>query len=693
MKPQAATLIPQIRELMRQRLRTGLEDGIRAMLDNMLESSKESRTAEDYRLVLQTLDHVDRDKRRMVERFETQLLALYDEKLGWLRDTAYDATAPKRAFGEFDLLDDQVFAQQVALKKLVQKTLEEIDKTDLVCVEVRLRELFETNIDGARNPVGPGTALKATQRACAEGIEDEAVQATLVNALQPHLAAALTGFYRELNDVLVRAGLRPDYRPAIERDTSNRVASRPSDGGMSISQVLSLRDLLPDRTSSPIDLREIFAALLAGTSTHREYGARVLADPDHSLYAGAMEMPVREELLRNLEALQHAGQAGAAPDAPDLRGLLTDMASAGEHPLDQLTGELVGVVFDFLLDERSLPESVKNEIARLQIVALKAALLDRSFFARREHPLRTLLDEIVRLGADPTLDAHTDGPFLAGLKGVVDQVIAEFDTDLGVFESATTQLSAIAEEAAAQSEQSLAEITAALLAEERQAHVREMAVQAVEQRLRSEAPEFLRTFLRETWKDALADARINASGDELWEARLRLVDVLQDSVKPRLRHELPPFVAALPGLVRSVQEGIRAAGMPEHAAREFMDELMAVHTAVLQLRSTAPTPTAPVAAAPSEADTLAFKPSDAVVQLQRGDAVEFVGDVPQPAKLLWVSPGRSRYLFGVAGGARSMTAVEVATALAQGTLRVLPQSGDVLHRALSSINTISAASA
>src|SRR5690606_13867039 len=133
---------------MRQRLRTGLEDGIRAMLDNMLESSKESRTAEDYRLVLQTLDHVDRDKRRMVERFETQLLALYDEKLGWLRDTAYDATAPKRAFGEFDLLDDQVFAQQVALKKLVQKTLEEIDKTDLVCVEVRLRELFETNIDG-----------------------------------------------------------------------------------------------------------------------------------------------------------------------------------------------------------------------------------------------------------------------------------------------------------------------------------------------------------------------------------------------------------------------------------------------------------------------------------------------------------------------------------------------------------------
>src|SRR5690606_23310529 len=135
------------------------------------------------------------------------------------------------------------------------------------------------------------------------------------------------------------------------------------------------------------------------------------------------------QLLESLHAMQRAPQAGAEAAAAGLRAVVADMASAGEHPLDQLTGELVGVVFDFLLGDRNLPDSVKSELARLQIVALKAALLDRSFFARREHPLRALLDEIVRLGSDPTLDTQPDGYFLTGLKQVIDELIAQFETD------------------------------------------------------------------------------------------------------------------------------------------------------------------------------------------------------------------------------------------------------------------------
>jgi len=690
MKPQAASLIPRIRELMRSRMRAGVEDGIRSMQDNMLESSKDSRTAEDHRLVLQTLDYVAREKRSLIDTFEKELLALYDEKLGWLRG---DPTAAgPRAFGQFDILDDQVFAQQVALKKLVQKTLEEIDKTDLVCVEVRLRELFETSIDGARNPAGPGTALKAAQRACAAGPEDEAVQAALLNALQPHLAAGLTGLYRELNDVLLGAGLRTDYRPTIERDTSNRVARRPADSGMTVSQVLSLRELMPDRTSSPLDLREIFAALLAGPVAHREYGARVLADQDHSLYAGAMEMPVSEQLLESLQLVQQAALADAA--MPDLRAVVSGMAEAGAHPLDQLTGELVGVVFDFLLTDRGLPDSIKNEVARLQIVALKSALLDRSFFARREHPLRAMLDEVVRLGSDPTLDTRPESHFVMGLRSVVDQLIADFEADLALFDAAAARLRNLAAEAAAEAEKSLAEMTASLMAEERLAHLRSTAAEAVAPRVRADAPAFLRSFLLETWPLALADARFHGPTDDaLWEERLRLVDTLQDSVRPRLRHELPPFVGTLPGLVRAVQEGIRVAGMPQDAARAFMDELMAAHTAVLQMRAVSvpsAAQTGEASAAPAKTDTVAFeRPGAAAVQLQRGDMVSLTnGDGgSQTAKLLWVSPGRSRYLFGLGGngGARAMTGEEVAAALANGRLTML-QSGDVLDRAFASFN-------
>ncbi|MEG3012810.1 MAG: DUF1631 family protein, partial [Pseudomonas sp.] len=44
--------------------------------------------------------------------------------------------------------------------------------------------------------------------------------------------------------------------------------------------------------------------------------------------------------------------------------------------------------------DRTLPDSLKALIARLQIPMLKVAVLDKSFFSRGSHPARRLLNEI-----------------------------------------------------------------------------------------------------------------------------------------------------------------------------------------------------------------------------------------------------------------------------------------------------------
>ncbi len=677
----AATLIPRMRELMRRHLRASLDHAFMAMPDSMLELSRQSRTMEDHRLILDTLNHVRLHKRAVAEAFERRLLALYDEKIGWLQGKAR-AEAP-RDFASFDLLDDQVFAQQIALKKLVQKTLEEIDKVELACCEVRLRELFGTAVEGARNPVGPGTALKAAQQASTADLDNEALQASLVNALQPYLAAGLSGFYRELNAMLVQAGLRPDYRPEIQRDTSNRYARPAGEAAMSISQLMNLRELLPGRSATPLDLREMLSALLAGPAVNLQYGARVLADQAGGFYAEAVGTPVAEEVLQSLAAMQHVPVPAESVDgAHALQLAVEHLESVDAHPLDRLTGELVEVVFDFLLHDGALAAGVKQELARLQIVALKAALLDRSFFARREHPMRVLLDEIVRLGSDPVLDTGAESVFLHGLREVVDTLVNEFQADLGLFDAATERLRVLVAQVEEQAERALAETTAALLAEERVAYVREQAAEAVAQRIREDAPAFLREFLNRVWVQAVADARISRLDDALWEERLRLVEGLQDSVRPRLRHELPAYVATLPPLIRAVREGIGVTDASAEEAQAFMDELMAAHQAVLQLRAA---PAEPPRIAPQPQMAAAMEPPAApCVTLQRGDLVEF-GDPSRRAKLIWISPARSRFLFSVAGGqALSMRAEEVAGALANGTLRVA-ERGNFLQQALATL--------
>src|SRR5690606_17139537 len=153
-------------------------------------------------------------------------------------------------------------------------------------------------------------------------------------------AFGLGQFYRELNGMLIEARVLPDYRPSIERDTSNRFAKRNADGNMTVSQVMSLRDLLPNRTSSPLDLKEILAALLAGSAGNRQYGARMLADEEGSLYANAIDTPVSDDLLRSLTERQRgAAHTAGADRARELHAMVEHMASEDAHPLDRLTGE------------------------------------------------------------------------------------------------------------------------------------------------------------------------------------------------------------------------------------------------------------------------------------------------------------------------------------------------------------------
>ncbi|HAB85132.1 MAG TPA: DUF1631 domain-containing protein, partial [Pseudomonas sp.] len=55
---------------------------------------------------------------------------------------------------------------------------------------------------------------------------------------------------------------------------------------------------------------------------------------------------------------------------------------------------LVSMLFEFILDDRTLPDSLKALIGRLQIPLLKVAVIDKTFFSRGSHPARRLLNEI-----------------------------------------------------------------------------------------------------------------------------------------------------------------------------------------------------------------------------------------------------------------------------------------------------------
>ena len=98
------------------------------------------------------------------------------------------------------------------------------------------------------------------------------------------------------------------------------------------------------------------------------------------------------------------------------------------------------MVFDYILDDKSVPETVKGEISRLQIVAVKAAILDRTFFARRQHPMRQLLDRVAEVAADPDIATEEGARFILELRAMVDYIVHKFTDDLAIFIAALDTL-------------------------------------------------------------------------------------------------------------------------------------------------------------------------------------------------------------------------------------------------------------
>ncbi|HMS81244.1 MAG TPA: DUF1631 family protein, partial [Burkholderiaceae bacterium] len=193
------------------------------------------------------------------------------------------------------------------------------------------------------------------------------------------------------------------------------------------------------------------------------------------------------------------------------------------------------------------------------VVAVKAALLDRSFFARRQHPMRRLIDRMSDVGADPDADLAPGAPLIVGLTGVVDRILEDFDADLSVFDQALEAIESFAREEGERRAARIESVAREAAAREAFAIAEEAARAELGKRLDKDSPPFVREFLHRWWTQVLARLRTSREGelaDRAWETGLRTADYLIWSVAPKQSDEIPRLATVLPGLIRGLRQGL-----------------------------------------------------------------------------------------------------------------------------------------
>ncbi|MCC4606982.1 DUF1631 domain-containing protein [Xanthomonas campestris] len=367
-----------------------------------------------------------------------------------------------------------------------------------------------------------------------------------------------------------------------------------------------------------------------------------------------------------------------------------DPATAKLDPMDEDAIDLVGMLFDVMLDERDLESRSREMIGRLVVPFVKVALLDRKMFVQKTHPARRLLNSLAEACEGNNGDSAAERVLMGKVEEIVDRLVAEFNENLAIFLTLEEEFRDFLSQHRRRVEIAERRATETQRGQEKLELARTRALAEMEQRVQAGAPlpKALEDFLRQPWLHHLTMA-ILRDGDEgpgTVEA-LALADGVLEELGEARRHIIgKPWLQVWQPALHRVFASVGLHGDAVVVAITALhDTLQAIAEARPELEKALPELPQVNLPPPAAESVSVVLGADAVAQsidsadaerfraMDIGTWLDFVdkdGKV-QAGKLSWVSPISQRLLFVNRRGVRFCVASpeELAVMVRLGRLR------------------------
>lgn len=566
-------ILLQVRDKVAQQLRQGLRELFDNADDTLFEMADRARDDVEQNIFFEAMRDL-RLKRKNIERvflehFFEAVMRLPQHPL----PTATASAAPTQSGDEHE--------RNVAVEAMVSKVLNR-DGFALDQLTARLSTLLGKKLVARHNPLGPAMLCEYFLQAARNLGVGIKVKLIILKLFERYVLADADRLYAEINQLLIANGILPDLKPAPGR-RANDCAAASVEAGTEVCRV--------NADCAPVDDREqaVFAAL-------QTLLRHVRGSVAPTLEASAQAQPIAtQDLLRMLSHLQQHVPEPTAHDDFDLRNQLEQLLTrisvkSGKSRVvgaaDEDVINLIAMLFDCMLDDHNVPDSLKALIGRLQIPMLKVAVLDKSFFSRSSHPARRLLNEIASaaLGWETSADHERDSLYLR-VEQVVQRVLNDFVDDPAIFSELLADFLAFSDDERRRSELLEQRTRDAEEGRARTEVARRRVEQAVGQALWGKVlPPVVVSFVREAWSQVLLLACLrhgDTSGE--WCAQVQTLEQLVWSVQ---RHDEPDaqqrLLATVPGLLKSLRDGLSGSAFDPFATGEFFSQLEALHVRLLQ---------------------------------------------------------------------------------------------------------------
>lgn len=707
------TLLRQARALMADRLGQAMQAIMAKVDDSMFDLSQKDPTVQNY--YFEAMREL-RIKRKDIEQaFQDKLRYGFGHSL---KTFGIDDLCEEEPTLELSLVEQDELEEDIAIRDMVVK-MELLAGVELSALNQRFAFMLQTaELDNDSNPISPTVICEALRSALDRVSINMRVKLVIYKLFDRYLiGAAAEPAYKSINEFLIEKGVLAVLPKAARK-----------------------------RSQGQQDSDELFAALQRRIVA---YGATAGAAP------GA-----QANFLGALSALQNGNdellqaQGGAIDPVSLASGLVNVIRSLQETgatarigQADAMVVDVVAMLFDYILDDKNLPDAIKALIGRLQIPVLKVALSDQAFFGKRNHPARRLLNMLAFAGIGWDESLGHDDVLYRKVDEVVQRVLDEYGDNAELF----AELLQDFERFLGQEQQAAArraEVSAQLAqSRERLITAKEVVRKEVRNRIEKPGvPDLIRDFLGSYWRGVLLLNFIKeGEGSVPWKRSLVFMDNLIWSVEPKPdAQERARVIKVLPNQLQVLQDGMERVSMPSNERHHFLAQLAGYHARIMNEDSVvasalqqqgsvhdylrdpnASAPMPPVMPSAEQEEAAATEALqhlvnegalqaeeitlgeveedsdhdvsvadlqdeyiDLVRNIQVGSWVEMEGEdgAPMRVKLSWVSPVTSRYLFVNRKGhmVSNMHEVALVAAFQCGKARTIEEA-PVMDRAVSKV--------
>ena len=260
-------------------------------------------------------------------------------------------------------------------------------------------------------------------------------------------------------------------------------------------------------------------------------------------------------------------------------------AVGGLGAADGNTVDIVAMLFDYILDDKDLPDTMRSLIGRLQIPILKVALLDSEFFAKKSHPARRLLNGIAAAAVNRKTQEEEAQLLTDVVERIVHRVLDTFEDDVSLFTELAEEFEAFVNERDRLSLLQAEQTARVEQGRERLEQAKIWVRDAVDTRVKGQASsDTIWNFLVSHWKRLLITLYTEeGEGSDPLQAAVRTMDDLiwsvghQGTVADRRK-----LSDTLPGLIKDLQAGMERISMPSIARDSFLSKLARLHVTAIQ---------------------------------------------------------------------------------------------------------------